>query len=156
MILTFFLELIAVGQNLAALQSLHEIITSKRSKNASLQSLEPIMLRFVELCVNLRKGKMAKEGLYQFKNIAQNTNVPAIEVVLDIDGNLINTCRWSSNGLLNLQKPKSLKHKLKLNNSYSIPLTISRLPKLQRVSCSPLYLPNRTKTALIVPSLHLG
>ena len=38
------------------------------------------MLRFVELCVNLRKGKMAKEGLYQFKNIAQNTNVSSIEV----------------------------------------------------------------------------
>lgn len=73
------IELIAVGQNLAALQSLHEIITSKRSKSASLQSLEPIMLRFVELCVNLRKGKMAKEGLYQFKNIAQNTNVSSIE-----------------------------------------------------------------------------
>jgi translation initiation factor 3 subunit A len=65
---------------MAALQSLHEIITSKRSKSASLQSLEPIMLRFVELCVNLRKGKMAKEGLYQFKNIAQNTNVSSIEV----------------------------------------------------------------------------
>jgi hypothetical protein len=78
---TFSIELIAVGQNLAALQSLHEIITSKRSKSASLQSLEPIMLRFVELCVNLRKGKMAKEGLYQFKNIAQNTNVSSIEVV---------------------------------------------------------------------------
>jgi|SRR5277367_807155 translation initiation factor 3 subunit A len=76
----FSIELIAVGQNLAALQSLHEIITSKRSKSASLQSLEPIMLRFVELCVNLRKGKMAKEGLYQFKNIAQNTNVSSIEV----------------------------------------------------------------------------
>ena len=86
-------ELIAVGQNLAALQSLHEIITSKRSKSASLQSLEPIMVRFVELCVNLRKGKMAKEGLYQFKNIAQNTNVSSIEVslpgislILTVDG----------------------------------------------------------------------
>jgi translation initiation factor 3 subunit A len=69
-----------VGQSLAALQSLHEIMTSKRSKSASLQSLEPIMLRFVELCVSLRKGKLAKEGLYQFKNIAQNTNVSSIEV----------------------------------------------------------------------------
>lgn len=78
--LPFCVELIAVGKNQAALQSLHEIITSKRSKSASLQSLEPIMLRFVELCVNLRKGKMAKEGLYQFKNIAQNTNVSSIEV----------------------------------------------------------------------------
>jgi translation initiation factor 3 subunit A len=40
------------------------------------------MLLFVELCVDLRKGKAAKDGLYQYKNIAQNTNVGTIEVVL--------------------------------------------------------------------------
>ena len=40
------------------------------------------MLLFVELCVDLRKGKAAKDGLYQYKNIAQNTNVATIEVVL--------------------------------------------------------------------------
>lgn len=40
------------------------------------------MLLFVELCVNLRKGKSAKDGLYQYKNIAQNTNVGTIEVYL--------------------------------------------------------------------------
>jgi len=38
------------------------------------------MLLFVELCVDLRKGKSAKDGLYQYKNIAQNTNVGTIEV----------------------------------------------------------------------------
>lgn len=38
------------------------------------------MLRFVALCVDLRKGKMAKEALYQYKNIAQNTSVGTIEV----------------------------------------------------------------------------
>lgn len=40
------------------------------------------MLRFVELCVDLRKGKTAKEGLFQYKNIAQNTSVTTIETVL--------------------------------------------------------------------------
>jgi hypothetical protein len=35
---------------------------------------------FVELCVDLRKAKAAKDGLYQYKNIAQNTNVGTIEV----------------------------------------------------------------------------
>lgn len=38
------------------------------------------MILFVELCVDLRKGKQAKDGLYQYKNIAQNTNVGTIEV----------------------------------------------------------------------------
>ena len=40
------------------------------------------MLLFVELSVDLRKGKSAKDGLYQYKNIAQNTNVGTIELVL--------------------------------------------------------------------------
>lgn len=38
------------------------------------------MILFVELCVDLRKGKSAKDGLYQYKNIAQNSNVGTIEV----------------------------------------------------------------------------
>ncbi|KAB8272342.1 hypothetical protein BDV30DRAFT_129830 [Aspergillus minisclerotigenes] len=75
-------ELIAVGQAPAALNVLHEHVTSKRTRNSPIVSLEPVMLLFVELCVDLRKGKAAKDGLYQYKNIAQNTNVATIEVVL--------------------------------------------------------------------------
>jgi hypothetical protein len=73
-------ELIAVGQAQAALSLLHEHVTSKRSRNSPITSLEPVMILFVELCVDLRKGKSAKDGLYQYKNIAQNTNVGTIEV----------------------------------------------------------------------------
>ena len=73
-------ELIAVDQAQAALNVLHEHVTSKRSRNSPITSLEPVMLLFVELCVDLRKGKAAKDGLYQYKNIAQNTNVGTIEV----------------------------------------------------------------------------
>ncbi|KAB8243463.1 hypothetical protein BDV35DRAFT_407637 [Aspergillus flavus] len=75
-------ELIAVGQAPAALNVLHEHVTSKRTRSSPIVSLEPVMLLFVELCVDLRKGKAAKDGLYQYKNIAQNTNVATIEVVL--------------------------------------------------------------------------
>ncbi|KAF8471845.1 hypothetical protein BDZ91DRAFT_760468 [Kalaharituber pfeilii] len=75
-------ELVAVGKDQAALELLHEHVASKRSRNAPITSLEPVMILFVELCVSLRKGKPAKDGLYQYKNIAQNTNVQTIEVVL--------------------------------------------------------------------------
>ncbi|KAI5810089.1 hypothetical protein DFH27DRAFT_476742 [Peziza echinospora] len=75
-------ELCAVGKDQAALELLHEHVASKRSRNAPIASLEPVMILFVELCVSLRKGKPAKDGLYQYKNIAQNTSVKTIEVVL--------------------------------------------------------------------------
>ncbi|KAF8840291.1 hypothetical protein BDN67DRAFT_1069437 [Paxillus ammoniavirescens] len=74
--------LVSVGQTHAALQSLTEMLTSKRVRSTPLASLEPILLRFVELCVDTRKGRTAKEGLMQYKNIAQNSNVASIEVVI--------------------------------------------------------------------------
>ena len=72
--------LIAVEQSLAALTILYEHVTSKRSRNSPITSLEPVMILFVELCVDLKKGKLAKDGLYGYKNTAQNTNVGTIEV----------------------------------------------------------------------------
>ncbi|CAE6463210.1 unnamed protein product [Rhizoctonia solani] len=74
--------LISVGQQSAALQSLTEMFSSKRFRSTPLTSLEPIVLRFLELCVDLRKGRIAKEGLMQYKNIAQNTSVASIETVV--------------------------------------------------------------------------
>lgn len=74
--------LVSVGQTHAALQSLTEMFSSKRFRSTPLASLEPIMLRFIELCVDMRKGRTAKEGLMQYKNIAQNSSVGSIEVVI--------------------------------------------------------------------------
>ncbi|KAJ3157523.1 eukaryotic translation initiation factor 3 subunit A [Geranomyces michiganensis] len=75
-------ELITVSQPASALTLLHEIVMSKRSRSTPLTILEPIMLKFVELCVELRKGKAAKEGLHQYKNISQNITVSSIESVI--------------------------------------------------------------------------
>lgn len=75
-------ELIGVGQAPAALTLLHEHITSKRSRNVPIASLEPVMLLLVELSVEQKKGKLTKDALYQYKNIAQNSNVGTIELVL--------------------------------------------------------------------------
>jgi hypothetical protein len=73
-------ELIGVNQAPAALTLLHEHITSKRSRNVPIASLEPVMVLLVEQAVEQKKGKLAKDALYQYKNIAQNTNVGTIEV----------------------------------------------------------------------------
>lgn len=40
------------------------------------------MLKFIELAVDMRKGKAAKEGLYTYRNLAQNTSVETIEIAL--------------------------------------------------------------------------
>ncbi len=69
-----------MGQTATTLSLLHEHVISKRSRNSPIASLEPVMVLFVELSVDLRKGKLAKDGLYQYKNMAQNTNVGTIEV----------------------------------------------------------------------------
>jgi translation initiation factor 3 subunit A len=76
-------ELIDVGQTSAALNLLHENITNKRSRSAPVASLEPGMLLLVELCVEQKKGKIAKDALYQYKNISQNSNIATIEVGLN-------------------------------------------------------------------------
>uniref|UniRef100_A0A060TIM1 Eukaryotic translation initiation factor 3 subunit A n=1 Tax=Blastobotrys adeninivorans TaxID=409370 RepID=A0A060TIM1_BLAAD len=75
-------ELIAVDQSPAALELLYETISSKRSRNVSQAFLEPIMLRFVELSVALRKGKVVKDGLHQYKKIVQMTTIGSLEVVV--------------------------------------------------------------------------
>lgn len=65
-------ELILINQHPAALALLHDLISSRRAKITPLPLLEPIVVKFLDLCVGLNKGKMAREGLYQYKNVAQN------------------------------------------------------------------------------------
>lgn len=40
------------------------------------------MDRFLELCVQLKKGRQAKDGLYLFKNVAQNTSAGHVDAVI--------------------------------------------------------------------------
>ncbi|GAA5897428.1 hypothetical protein JCM8208_003269 [Rhodotorula glutinis] len=75
-------ELLSVGQPLAALSSISEVFSSRRFRMTPLSVLEPIMLKFLELCVDLRKGRTAKDGLILYKNVAQNTSVQSVEVTI--------------------------------------------------------------------------
>ncbi|WAQ84388.1 hypothetical protein PtA15_4A841 [Puccinia triticina] len=75
-------ELLSVNQPMSALASISEIFSSKRFRQTPLSSLEPIMLRFIDLCVLLRKTRNVKEGLHMYKNVAQNTSVSSVEMVI--------------------------------------------------------------------------
>ncbi|KAG0145940.1 hypothetical protein CROQUDRAFT_133422 [Cronartium quercuum f. sp. fusiforme G11] len=75
-------ELLSVNQPMSALASISEIFSSKRFRQTPLSSLEPIMLRFIDLCVLLRKTRTVKEGLHMYKNVAQNTSVSSVETVI--------------------------------------------------------------------------
>ncbi|CAL0309828.1 unnamed protein product [Lupinus luteus] len=74
-------ELINVGQKQDALQTLHDLITSKRYR-AWQKTLERIMFKYVELCVEMRKGRYAKDGLIQYRIICQQVNVGSLEEVI--------------------------------------------------------------------------
>ncbi|XP_043699412.1 eukaryotic translation initiation factor 3 subunit A-like [Telopea speciosissima] len=74
-------ELINVGQKQAALQALHDLITSKRYR-AWQKTLERIMFKYVELCVDMRKSRFAKDGLIQYRIVCQQVNVNSLEEVI--------------------------------------------------------------------------
>jgi translation initiation factor 3 subunit A len=74
-------ELVAVGQKGSALQTLHDVITSKRHRTWQ-KILEQIMFRYVDLCVELKKGRYAKDGLIHYRNVCQQVNVSSLEEVI--------------------------------------------------------------------------
>ncbi|KAG2695703.1 hypothetical protein I3760_07G025200 [Carya illinoinensis] len=74
-------ELINVGQKQDALQALHDIITSRRHR-AWQKTLERIMFKYVELCVDMRRGRFAKDGLIQYRIVCQQVNVTSLEEVI--------------------------------------------------------------------------
>lgn len=74
-------EFIDVGKKQRALDALYDVIKSK--KHRTWQKIhEPIMEKYLQLCVELRKSHIAKEGLYQYKNICQQVNIKSLEDVV--------------------------------------------------------------------------
>lgn len=63
------------------MQALHDLITSKRYRSWQ-KPLEKIMMKYVELCVDLRKGRFAKDGLIQYRIVCQQVNVSSLEEVI--------------------------------------------------------------------------
>ena len=75
-------ELIDVDKKASALETLHDVITSKRHRNNWTLTSEQIILLFLELCVDMRRAKTARDGLYQYKNLCQQISLGSLETVI--------------------------------------------------------------------------
>ncbi|GAB6024924.1 Eukaryotic translation initiation factor 3 subunit A [Chamberlinius hualienensis] len=74
-------EFIDVGKKQRALDALYDVIKSKRHRTWQ-KIHEPIMNKYLELCVDLKKSHVAKEGLFQYRNICQQVNIKSLEDVV--------------------------------------------------------------------------
>ena len=65
------------------MDTLYDVIKSKkRNHTYSEKLIEEIMFRYLELCVDLKKSHVAKEGLFQYRNMCQSTNVASLASVV--------------------------------------------------------------------------
>lgn len=78
-----FTEFIEMGKPHSALDTLQEVFRTKRWNYAYSESMiETMMYRFLYLCVELKKPHVAKEGLFQYRNMFQLVNVNSLENVI--------------------------------------------------------------------------
>ena len=58
-------------------------INRKRFKHTTIQILEPIMIKFIDLCVQMSRKAHVRSALIAYKNAAQSVSIPSIELVLN-------------------------------------------------------------------------
>jgi len=76
-------EFMKVGKPIRALDTLYDVIKSKkRNHQYSEKLIEEIMKKYLELCVDLKKSHVAKEGLFQYRNMCQSVNVASLAAVV--------------------------------------------------------------------------
>ncbi|XP_011270507.1 hypothetical protein CAOG_08853, partial [Capsaspora owczarzaki ATCC 30864] len=73
-------ELIDVGKKQVAIEILSDAINNK--KNAWSKTLDEIMIKLIDLCVETRKSKQIKDALYVYKQVCQHINLASLEVIV--------------------------------------------------------------------------
>ena len=75
------LELQGIDQDDAALELLHEVISSRRQRTWS-PAFEQIMIAYLDLCLKLLRSREAKDGLHQYRNLSQSQAPGSLEKVI--------------------------------------------------------------------------
>lgn len=70
-----------VGKKQDALDTLHDVIKARKHRTWT-KVHELIMAKHLDLCVELRKPHLAKDGLFQYRNMCQQVNVKSLEDVV--------------------------------------------------------------------------
>lgn len=63
-------EFTAIGNKAGALNLLHEVLSQRKVRTWA-KSYETIMMRYIELCVDLKDHHRGKDGLHQYRNLSQ-------------------------------------------------------------------------------------
>src|SRR2546422_5627 len=75
------LEFIEVSNKNRALEILCDVLHSKKHRTWQ-KKHEEIMMKYLELCVELKQSYVAKEGIYQYKIICQQSYIGSFEDVI--------------------------------------------------------------------------
>lgn len=76
------LELQGIHQDEAALSLLHEVLSGPRRQRTWSPAFEQITMAYLDLCLKLFKAREAKDGLHQYRNLAQSQAPGSLEKVI--------------------------------------------------------------------------
>jgi len=75
------IELQGINQETAALELLHDVLSSRRHRTWS-PVYEQIMITYLDLCLKGHRSREAKDGLHQYRNLAQSQAPGSLEKVI--------------------------------------------------------------------------
>lgn len=76
-----FSEYSAIGDQEGALKLLHDVLSQRKVRTWQ-KTYEAIMIRYLDLCIELKDHNRSKDGLHQYRNLSQNQAPGSLEVYI--------------------------------------------------------------------------
>jgi translation initiation factor 3 subunit A len=75
-------EYTAIGDKQGALNLLHDVLSQRKVRTWQ-KTYESIMIRYLDLCIELKDHNRSKDGLHQYRNLSQAQAPGSLEVVIN-------------------------------------------------------------------------